>query len=52
VNLVEKKVLIFFDEIGLAEMSPLNPLKVLHAYLDEKNINMIGISNYSLDAAK
>ena len=26
--------LVFFDEIGLAELSPFNPLKVLHKYLE------------------
>ena len=26
--------LVFFDEIGLAELSPYNPLKVLHKYLE------------------
>ena len=30
----EKVPLVFFDEIGLAELSPYNPLKVLHKYLD------------------
>ena len=30
----EQIPLVFFDEIGLAELSPQNPLKVLHKYLD------------------
>ena len=30
----EQVPLVFFDEIGLAELSPQNPLKVLHKYLD------------------
>jgi hypothetical protein len=30
----EQVSLVFFDEIGLAELSPQNPLKVLHKYLD------------------
>ncbi len=41
-----------FDEIGLAEISPYNPLKTIHSYLDQPNFNFIGISNYSLDASK
>ena len=48
--------MILFDELGLAEKSPTNPLKVLHSKLeyDGKNegVCFIGISNYSLDAAK
>ena len=50
--------LIFFDEMGLAEISDNNPLKVLHSRLDydllenEKKIAFIGISNWSLDASK
>ncbi|CAG9325373.1 unnamed protein product [Blepharisma stoltei] len=45
---------IVFDEIGLAELSKRNPLKVLHNYLEKKNINVgfIGISNWRLDASK
>ena len=48
--------LALFDELGLAERSPFNPLKVLHSKLEyagkDKNVGFIGISNYSLDAAK
>ena len=48
--------MILFDELGLAEKSPTNPLKVLHYKLeyDGKNegVCFVGISNYSLDAAK
>ena len=50
--------LIFFDEMGLAEHSPNNPLKVIHAELeydqneDEKKVAFVGISNWNLDAAK
>ena len=48
--------MILFDELGLAEKAPTNPLKVLHNKLeyDGKNegVCFIGISNYSLDAAK
>jgi len=47
---------IYFDELGLAELSSNNPLKVIHSkleYDDNKNkISFIGISNYCLDASK
>ena len=45
---------ILFDEMGLAELSPNNPLKVIHAELDNNNneIGFVGISNWSLDASK
>ena len=33
----EEIPLVFFDEIGLAEISPYNPLKVLHKYLEYTN---------------
>ena len=55
----EKNIsMVFFDEMGLAEYSPNNPLKVIHAELDEaleegKNkIAFVGISNWKLDASK
>ena len=44
--------LVVIDEIGLAELSPYNPLKVLHEKLDNPKISFIGISNWSLDASK
>ena len=50
--------LIYFDEMGLAEHSPNNPLKVIHAELEydqnegNKKVAFVGISNWSLDAAK
>ena len=48
--------MILFDELGLAERSESNPLKVLHSHLErdgnKKNISFIGISNWTLDAAK
>ena len=49
--------LILLDEIGLAEISPHNPLKVLHSKLEtsddsELRYAVIGISNWSLDASK
>ena len=48
--------MILFDELGLADQSKTNPLKVLHSKLEyegkKEGIFFIGISNYSLDAAK
>ena len=50
--------MIFFDEMGLAEHSPNNPLKVIHAELDvaleegKNNLAFVGISNWTLDASK
>jgi len=48
--------MILFDELGLAEKAPTNPLKVLHSKLEydgkSEGVCFIGISNYSLDAAK
>ncbi len=43
-----------FDEIGLAELSRYNPLKVLHNILEIENrdIGFVGISNWRLDASK
>jgi len=49
---------VHLDEIGLAELSPANPLKVLHALLepdypnDRPNVAVVGISNYPMDPAK
>jgi hypothetical protein len=45
---------ILFDEMGLAEISPNNPLKVIHSELDNNNneIGFVGISNWTLDASK
>jgi hypothetical protein len=45
---------IVFDEIGLAELSPHNPLKVLHSKLEIETCTygFVGISNWRLDAAK
>ena len=49
-------VLLFFDELGLAERSPNNPLKAIHAELEysenEDKIAFIGISNWIIDASK
>ena len=50
--------MIFFDEMGLAEHSPNNPLKVIHSELEydlnegDKKIAFVGISNWVLDASK
>jgi len=48
--------MILFDELGLAENSKSNPLKVLHSKLEysgkDEGVSFVGISNYSLDAAK
>ena len=48
--------MILFDELGLAERSKSNPLKVLHSKLeyreDKKKVSFIGISNWALDASK
>ena len=48
---------VLLDEVGLAEKSPANPLKVLHNLLEpdtgaRPKIGVIGISNWSLDPAK
>ena len=50
--------MIYFDEMGLAEHSPNNPLKVIHSELEydlneeNKRVAFVGISNWVLDAAK
>ena len=45
---------VILDEVGLAENSHFNPLKVLHSLLEPDNpqISVVGISNWALDAAK
>ncbi|XP_078659777.1 uncharacterized protein LOC144904631 [Branchiostoma floridae x Branchiostoma belcheri] len=48
---------VLLDEIGLAEESRFNPLKVLHSLLepaedDFPDVAVVGISNWALDAAK
>ena len=46
-------VIMILDEIGLAEASSSNPLKVLHRILEDPNsVPMIGLSNWQLDASK
>ena len=48
--------MILFDELGLAERSKYNPLKVLHSHLEldgnKEGTSFVGISNWTLDAAK
>ena len=47
---------VFFDEMGLAENSINNPLKVIHSQLEydenEDKVSFIGISNWTLDSSK
>ena len=48
---------VLLDEVGLAENSKYNPLKVLHSLLEpakgeQSDVAVVGISNWSLDAAK
>jgi hypothetical protein len=45
---------VVFDEIGLAELSPHNPLKILHPLLEKENsqIAFLGMSNWTLDLSK
>lgn len=45
---------VLLDEVGLAEISKHNPLKVLHNLLEpeENDVAVVGISNWALDAAK
>eukprot|EP00035_Acanthoeca_spectabilis_P019342 m.420116 g.420116 ORF g.420116 m.420116 type:complete len:4951 (+) comp16844_c0_seq9:156-15008(+) len=47
---------VLLDEIGLAEISKHNPLKVLHALLEPDgtmpDVAVVGISNWALDTAK
>lgn len=48
---------VILDEIGLAEVSRFNPLKVLHNLLEpdgrpQPDVAVVGISNWALDASK
>ncbi|GBC05045.1 hypothetical protein RclHR1_00600008 [Rhizophagus clarus] len=49
---------VLLDEVGLAETSPFNPLKVLHSLLepsypaDGPTVSVVGISNWRLDNSK
>ena len=59
-QLREKLFLFYFDEMGLADISPHDPLKVIHSILefdkdyDEYRIKFpfVGISNWILDSSK
>ena len=53
-NKGNKIVVICIDEMGLADMSENNPLKVLHFELEkeENKVSFVGISNWFFDAAK
>ncbi|KAL4499726.1 hypothetical protein ABPG72_017266 [Tetrahymena utriculariae] len=44
--------LVQIEEIGLAEISPHNPLKVLHSVLEKPKISVACISNWPLDQSK
>ena len=52
------QAVVLLDDVGLAETSPFNPLKVLHALLepsypkDGPEVSVIGISNWRLDNSK
>jgi len=56
----EQLFLFFFDEMGLADVSPYEPLKVIHSILEfdkdyDNNIKkfpFVGISNWILDSSK
>jgi hypothetical protein len=49
-----RTAVVVFDEIGLAEISPNNPLKVLHSKLEIENVRVafVGLSNWQLDSSK
>ncbi|XP_053401074.1 uncharacterized protein LOC123550673 [Mercenaria mercenaria] len=56
-NIEEVLSVVILDEIGLAEVSRFNPLKVLHNLLEpdgasQPNVAVVGISNWALDASK
>ena len=60
-NSKEKKDIIstiLFDEMGLAEHSPHNPLKVIHSNLEyelnqgDNQVAFVGVSNWELDSSK
>ena len=50
----DKIIVVFMDEMGLAEISENNPLKVMHSELEseETKISFVGISNWFIDASK
>ena len=53
-NNLKKNVVIFMDEMGLAEISENNPLKVMHSELEQETdkVSFVGISNWFIDASK
>jgi hypothetical protein len=53
-NKGEDRPVVVFDEIGLAELSPYNPLKILHPLLERVNVEVgfLGLSNWTLDLSK
>ena len=55
-NREELLSLVFIDELGLAEISPSNPVKVIHSELEidqqEQQVSFVGVSNWTLDASK
>ena len=50
----DKLAVVFMDEMGLAEIGENNPLKVMHAELEqeEDKVSFVGISNWFIDASK
>ena len=51
----EQIYLVLMDEMGLAELSPNNPLKVTHFELEREGddkVPFVGITNWALDASK
>ena len=53
-NNTDKIHLVLMDEMGLAELSPNNPLKVIHFELEkeENKVPFVGITNWGLDSSK
>ena len=53
-NNINKNVVVYMDEMGLAEISENNPLKVMHSELEKEDnlISFVGISNWFIDASK
>eukprot|EP01084_Bolivina_argentea_P066629 121472_1 len=51
-KLESRRVVIFLDELGLAERSITRPLDTLHTLLEHPKIGFVGLSNWQLDSAK
>ena len=53
-NVNKRIIVVFMDEMGLAEISENNPLKVMHSELEQEKdkISFVGISNWFIDASK